>query len=123
MPGAMDRLVFCTGATKSFNLAGIMTGQVIIENAALRASNDLHLLVRVLLEMQSPERTCLRAESDVHLPDPADQTQIVELSLTPQTAEETAGVPDPVDVDDECAIDTGRRRFHAVNRAASEDRC
>jgi cystathionine beta-lyase len=37
MPDAKNRLVLCTGATKSFNIAGIMTGMVIIEDAALRA--------------------------------------------------------------------------------------
>lgn len=37
MPQARDRLIIACGATKSFNVAGIMTGQIIIEDAALRA--------------------------------------------------------------------------------------
>jgi len=37
MPQAKSRLVLCTGVTKSFNVAGIMTGLMIIEDAALRA--------------------------------------------------------------------------------------
>ncbi len=37
MPQARDRLIIACGATKSFNVAGIMTGQIIIEDATLRA--------------------------------------------------------------------------------------